>query len=252
MSTGKEPTAAASRATDNATNYLQHSSDQQPPGQGTRGDTAVPLSIGQDKGGGIGSGLTQQQQQQSTATVIFNTISAAESNTLCKLKAAVAGVSAVRVPTMTTGGKRGIDKVVVSACAKDLSTVVVDSNCSRTQRSDQVGSTAPAAATSVVRSSFVAHAGMSGGGSSGVETSLAQQMASRVGSSLPLFLGNVVAAPFLAAAGVTAGATAQSSSCRLSVDGEHVLISAVKGLECSLYRYSNNDDDNNNNSPPLP
>ena len=205
----------------------------------------------------LGRGLVPlPHQQQPKATVIFHALGAAEStnsNTLCKLKAAVTGVSAVRVSTMTTVGgrrERGVDKVVVSACAKDLSTIVVDCSHSRSyshaQRFDRIDF------TSVVRSNFVAHAGMIVGGEGGIETSLAQQMVNRVGSSLPLFLGNVVAAPFLTVAGGGGGGGGgvTSSSCRLSVDGEHVLVSAVKDHECSLYRYHTKN--NRKNTTVLP
>ena len=267
LSSNKEATAAAGRAAGDATSDSQHPSDPPRPGQ-ELGLDASGAQPGHDNIRGHGKGDTQQQRPK--ATVTFHALAATESNTLCKLKAAVTGVSAVRVvSTMTTAGgrreKRGVDKVVVGACAKDLSTMIVD--CSHRRAGSPAAPAHAAAPAAVVRSSFVAHAGMSGGSGSGMETSLAQQMVSRVGSSLPLFLGNVVTAPFLAAAagvggssgGVTAaGATSSSSSCRLSVDGEHVLVSAVKGLECSLYRYhhqhhynSSSNNNNNNHNPIL-
>ena len=139
---------------------------------------------------------------QAALPVVLHT---AGSTALLRLRSAATGVSAVST---------GPGTVVVSACARDRGTTVVQ--C----RGGAVG----------VVASFVAGGETEGAGA----LALAQQVASRVGAVVSAL------APFPdpVGIGIGLGAAAGGAACRLSVDGGHVLVSAVRGVNCGLYSYA--------------
>jgi hypothetical protein len=124
---------------------------------------------------------------------------------LLRLRSAATGVSAVCVGSAT---------VVVSACAHDRGTTVV--RCCES-------------AVDAV-ASFMAGGEAEGAGA----LVFAQQVASRVGAWLP----GIPPLPDAMNNGIGVGMGVGGVACRLSVDGGHVLVSAVRGSHCGLYSYA--------------